>query len=83
MRYTVAWEPVTIDVTSGFLADDAHGVRHLMDAVDRLADDPYPPESVRYGADTLRRLHAGRYRAFYEISPTDAEIRIIHVGRVT
>jgi mRNA interferase RelE/StbE len=83
VTYTVVWEPDAIRMTSGFLSDDSDGVNQLMDAVDLLANDPRPPGAVRYGSDNLHRLHAGRYRVFYEILPAEKEIRVVHVGRVT
>ncbi len=33
----------------------------MLDAVDRLAGDPCPAESFRYGPPDLRRLRVGRY----------------------
>jgi hypothetical protein len=34
------YEEQAIDQTAGFLAHDPAGVRQMMDAVDRLADEP-------------------------------------------
>jgi mRNA interferase RelE/StbE len=40
----------------------------VLDAVDRLAEDPRPAGSFPYGSSDLRRLRAGRYRVLYEVT---------------
>jgi mRNA-degrading endonuclease RelE of RelBE toxin-antitoxin system len=37
----------------------------VLDAVDALEHDPYPPESFRWGE--VRRLRAGKYRVMYVV----------------
>jgi mRNA interferase RelE/StbE len=44
------------------LLDDPLGIRAVLDAIDRLADDPRPAGSFPYGSPDLRRLRVGRYR---------------------
>jgi hypothetical protein len=39
----VIWEAQTIDQAAGFLRDDPAGVREMLDAVARLAEEPYEP----------------------------------------
>ena len=39
--------------------DDPHGIRAVLDAIDRLADDPRPAGSFPYGSPDLRRLRVG------------------------
>ena len=73
----VVYEGRAIDPLAGFLSDDPAGVAALLDAVDRLADDPRPSDSFPCGSPDLRRLRVGRYRVVYEIS-SDA----VSVGNV-
>ena len=63
---------------AGFL-DDPQGVQELLDAIDRLADDPRPPGAFPYGSPDVRRLRVGRYRVLYEISEDAVAIR--HIAR--
>ncbi len=49
MNLRVIYEEKAIDKAAGFLADDPAGLGALLDAVDRLADDPRPAESFRTG----------------------------------
>lgn len=59
--------------------DDPQGVQELLDAIDRLADDPRPPGAFPYGSPDVRRLRVGRYRVLYEISEDAVAIR--HIAR--
>ena len=60
MTYQINWEVQAIDLTAGFLRDDADGVAALWDRVSQLADEPRPAESFPYGSPDTRRLRAGR-----------------------
>ena len=53
----------------------------MLDAIDRLADDPRPAGSFPYGSPDLRRLRAGRYRVLYEITGQTVAVR--HIARGT
>ncbi len=53
----------------------------MLDAIDRLADDPRPAGSFPYGSPDLRRLRVGRYRVLYEITEDAIEVR--HIARGT
>jgi len=68
-----------ISQAAAFL-DDLHGMRAVLDAIDRLADDPRPAGSFPYGSPGLRRLRVGRYRVLYEITQDAVAIR--HIARV-
>jgi mRNA interferase RelE/StbE len=57
----VDYDERAIDQAAAFL-DDPPGIREVLDAIDRLADDPRPPGSFPYGSPDLRRLRVGRYR---------------------
>jgi len=82
VTYQINWEVQAIDLTAGFLRDDADGVAALWDRVSQLADEPRPTESFPYGSPDTRRLRAGRYRVFYQIDDDAHVIQIDHVGRI-
>jgi mRNA-degrading endonuclease RelE of RelBE toxin-antitoxin system len=75
---TIEWSPRAITTASRFLSDKP-GLTAVVEAVDALAADPYPPESFRWG-DT-RRLRAGPYRVMYVIE--GGRITIDRVDRIT
>lgn len=72
----IEWLPRAITTASRFMEDRA-GLAAVMDAVDALADDPYPAEAFRWG-DTLR-LRVGRYRIMYTVEGD--VITIVRVDR--
>jgi mRNA interferase RelE/StbE len=76
----VEYDERAIDQAAAFL-DDPDGIRAVLDAIDRLADDPRPAGSFPYGSPDLRRLRAGRYRVLYEITGQTVAIR--HIARGT
>ena len=45
MSRQVIWEAQAIDQAAGFLRDDPDGVREMLDAVARLAEEPRPDGS--------------------------------------
>ena len=49
MSRQVIWEAQAIDQAAGVLRDDPDGVRELLDAVARLADEPRPARSFPTG----------------------------------
>ena len=50
-------------------------MRAVLDAIDRLADDPRPAGSFPYGLPDLRTLRVGRYRILYEITEDAIAVR--------
>ena len=66
MSLRVDYDERAISQAAAFL-DDPHGIREVLDAIDRLADEPRPAGSFPYGSPDLRRLRVGRYRVTYEI----------------
>lgn len=80
MSRQVIWEAQAIDQAAGFLRDDdAAGVREMLDAVARLADEPRSAGSFPYGSPDRRRLRFGRYRVMYDI--TAETVSVWHLGR--
>jgi mRNA interferase RelE/StbE len=75
----IDYDERAISQAAAFL-DDPHGIRAVLDAIDRLADDPRPAGSFPYGSPDLRRLRVGRYRVLYEITQDTVAIR--HIARV-
>ena len=57
----VDYDERAINEAAAFL-DDPQGMRAVLDAIDRLAEDPRPAGSFPYGSPDLRRLRVGRYR---------------------
>jgi mRNA interferase RelE/StbE len=82
VSYSVTWTERAISSGSEFLADDPEGLTQVLNATDRLADDPRPLGAFRYGSADLLRIRVGRYRILYEIEPEAQSITILHVGRV-
>jgi len=77
VTFQVTFEEKAINRAAGFLADDPDGLREVLDAIDRLADDPRSPESFAFGSADLRRLRIGRCRVLYRI-----EADMITVGHI-
>ena len=78
MSLRVEYDERAISQAAAFL-DDPPGLREVLDAIDRLADDPRPAGSFPYGSPDLRRLRAGRYRVLYEI--TEDAVAVRHIAR--
>ncbi len=79
MSRQVKWEAQAIDQAAGFLGDDPDGVREMLDAVARLADEPRPAGSFPCGSPDRRRLRIGRYRVMYDI--TAETVSVWDLGR--
>ena len=60
----VEWLPTARASARRFMTDQA-GMRAIGIAVDRLSDDPYPPEAFRWGE--VLRLRVGPYRIMYTV----------------
>ena len=80
MSLRVDYDERAISQAAAFL-DDSQGIRAVLDAIDRLADDPRPAGSFPYGSPDLRRLRIGRYRVLYEI--TEETVAVRHIARGT
>jgi mRNA interferase RelE/StbE len=82
VSHSVTWSERAISAGSRFLADDPEGLAQVLDATDRLADNPHPAGAFPYGSDDLLRIRVGSYRVLYEIDRTMHSITVLHVGRV-
>ena len=80
MSLRVEYDERAIGQAAAFL-DDPQGIRAVLDAIDRLGDDPRPAGSFPYGSPDLRRLRIGRYRVLYEI--TEETVAVRHIARGT
>jgi mRNA interferase RelE/StbE len=76
----VEYDERAISQAATFL-DDPQGMGAVLDAIDRLTDDPRPAGSFPYGSPDLRRLRVGRYRILYEVNEDTVAIR--HIARGT
>ena len=52
-------------------------------AISALADQPYPPGAVAWGATGVYRLHAGDIRILYEVDDQAATVYSINIGILT
>ncbi|MET9681834.1 type II toxin-antitoxin system RelE family toxin [Streptomyces coeruleorubidus] len=82
MTYEIIFEPHALDSAARFLKADPSGLAAVLDAIDKLADDPRPAGSVPYGVD-IRRLRVGDYRVMYVIDDDVIHILVTHLGRTT
>lgn len=78
MSLRIEYDERAISQAAAFLGDP-QGLREVLDAIDRLADDPRPAESFPYGSPDLRRLRVGLYRVLYEI--TEDTVAVRHIAR--
>jgi mRNA interferase RelE/StbE len=82
VSHSVTWSEQAISAGSRFLTDDPEGLAQVLDATDRLADNPHPTDAFPYGSDDLLRIRVGSYRVLYEIDPAERSITILHIGCV-
>jgi mRNA-degrading endonuclease RelE of RelBE toxin-antitoxin system len=80
VTWEVQWEPTVLDEATGFLKDDPRGVDALLQATDRLAEDPRPEGSRAWGVQH-RRLRRGPWRILYRVDEEARTLYIEHVGR--
>jgi mRNA interferase RelE/StbE len=83
MTYQIIWEPRATDAATRFLKDNPAGLSAVYQAVDALASQPRPVDSVAYGSPDLRRLHVGDCRVLYVIDDGVIHILVTHLGRTT
>jgi mRNA interferase RelE/StbE len=76
---TVSLDEKAIDQATAFLVDDPEGLRDVLSAIDRLAQNPHPAEAFPFGSTGLLRLRVGRYRVLYTV--TDDLISVVHIAR--
>ncbi|MBR8642061.1 type II toxin-antitoxin system RelE/ParE family toxin [Streptomyces tuirus] len=82
MTYEIIFEPHALDSAARFLKSDPPGLAAVLDAIDKLAENPRPAGSVPYGID-IRRLRVGDYRVMYVIEDETIHILVTHLGRTT
>ncbi|GCB46470.1 type II toxin-antitoxin system RelE/ParE family toxin [Streptomyces sp. NL15-2K] len=81
MTYEIIWEPQATNAAARFLKDDPAGLAAVYEAVDTLATQPRPRDSIPYGSQNVRRLHVGDYRVLYIIDDDVIRIMVTHLGR--
>ncbi|MFJ5301217.1 type II toxin-antitoxin system RelE/ParE family toxin [Streptomyces sp. NPDC088350] len=80
MTYEIIFEPHALDAATRFLEEDPKGLSAALDAIDELAHNPRPVNSVAYGVG-IRRLRVGAYRVLYVIDDEVIHILVTHLGR--
>ncbi|GAB2873427.1 hypothetical protein GCM10027074_46490 [Streptomyces deserti] len=80
MTYEIIFEPHALDAAARFLKEDPSGLAAALNAIDELAHNPRPVNSVAYGVD-IRRLRVGGYRILYVIDDEVIRILVTHLGR--
>ena len=59
---------------------NAEDRRKLIDAIDRLATEPFAGAALKGEFGGLRRLRVGRYRIIYEAIKEELVILVVRVG---
>ncbi|MEI8242757.1 MAG: type II toxin-antitoxin system RelE/ParE family toxin [bacterium] len=57
-----------------------HDAARIIEAIDKLADDPRPPQSRKLSCAEKYRLRCGNYRVLYEIENAVLVICVVKVG---
>ncbi|MEU8621753.1 type II toxin-antitoxin system RelE/ParE family toxin [Streptomyces sp. NPDC048623] len=81
MTYEIIWEPRATNAATRFLKEDPTGLAAVYEAVDALATQPRPRDSIPYGSQDVRRLHVGDYRVLYIVEDSVIRILVTHLGR--
>ena len=60
---------------------DRQMVARIVEAVEALADEPYPSGSTKLsGSETAHRIRVGDYRVLYEVYDQEIVVEVIKVG---
>ncbi len=60
---------------------DKQIIPRILQAVENLADNPYPPNSKKLiGSDSIYRIRVGNYRIIYNIQSSVLTIEVIKIG---
>ncbi|MFC9969609.1 type II toxin-antitoxin system RelE/ParE family toxin [Spirillospora sp. NPDC127200] len=73
----ITWSPEAIRTARRFMRDQL-GIKEIGQAIERLAEDPFPAESFPWGE--YRRLRVGPYRVMYVVQ--EERITIDRIDRV-
>lgn len=52
----------------------------IIDAIDRLAEEPFAGGVLKGEFSGLRRLRVGRYRIVYEVSEGELTVLVVRIG---
>jgi mRNA interferase RelE/StbE len=81
VTYSIIWEPPATNAAVRFPKEDPTGLAAVYEAVDTLATQPRPADSVPYGSPDIRRLRVGDYRVLYVIDDEVIHIMVTRLGR--
>ena len=80
MSLTVVFRETALRNLARIRGEDKELFTRTCRAISALADQPYPPGTVAWGATGVYRLHAGDIRILYEVDDQAATVYIINVG---
>jgi mRNA interferase RelE/StbE len=67
-------------VTRDFRPIPNQDVRRILQRIEKLADDPRPPEAKKLSGEEKYRVRQGNYRIIYEIADGIVTVTIVKVG---
>jgi len=80
MSLTVVFRETAIRSLSRVRREDKELFARTRRAIALLADQPYPPDAVPWGATGVYRLHADRIRILFEVDDETETVHILNVG---
>ena len=80
MSLTVVFRETALRNLARIRGEDKDLFTRTRRAIVALADQPYPPNAVAWGATGVYRLPAGDIRILYEVDDQAATVYIINIG---
>ena len=80
MSLTVVFRETALRNLAHIRGEDKDLFTRTRRAVSALADQPYPPDAVAWGATGVYRLHAGDIPVLDEVDDQAATVYIINIG---
>ncbi len=83
MSLTVVFRETALRNLARLRSEDKDLFTRTRQAIALLADQPYPPGAVAWGATGVYRLHSGDSRILYEVDDEAQTVYIINIGVVS
>jgi hypothetical protein len=80
---TAVFREMALCNLAGLRGEDKDLFTRTRRAIGALADQPYPPSAVAWGATGVYRLHAGGIRIRCEVDDQAATVYSINIGILT
>jgi mRNA-degrading endonuclease RelE of RelBE toxin-antitoxin system len=80
MSLTVVFRQTALRNLARIRSEDQDMFGRTRRAIALLADQPYPKNTVAWGATGVYRLHSGDIRILYEVDDEAATVYIINIG---